>query len=166
MRHDLGERHEGRGEPVDVPVAIRILVLCAALGLVAQGCAGQGAIVMASGRDDHGLLARPAIGLQRSPTDGTVVGSAPDGSFLRVIETDHTWLRVRTLTEPAEEGWVNDHDLRGAAELLTRHIQVRFKDARTRGGAVEVLVEPVGGGDATWVRGTELREVGAVVPQR
>lgn len=149
-----------------MPVAIRSLVLCAALGLLAQGCAGQGAIVMASGRDDHGLLARPAIGLQRSPTDGTVVGSAPDGAFLRVIETDHTWLRVRTLATPVEEGWVNDHDLRATAELITRHVQVRFRDARVQGAIVEILVEPVGGGDAVWMAATDLREFGAVVGQR
>ncbi len=149
-----------------MPVAIRVIVLCAALGLVAQGCAGQEAVVMASGRDDHGLLARAAIGLQVSPTDGKIVGSAPDGAFLRVIGTDHTWLHVRTLAMPQEEGWVNDHDLRATAELLTRHIQVRFRDARSRDGVLEILVEPVAGGDAAWVRATDLREVGAAPPQR
>ncbi|HZP97567.1 MAG TPA: SH3 domain-containing protein [Candidatus Limnocylindria bacterium] len=142
------------------------LVLCAALGLPAQGCAGQSTIVMASGRDDHGLLTRPAIGLQRSPTDATVVGSVPDGAFLRVIEVDHSWLRVRTLTLPPEEGWVSDHDLRGTAELLTAHRQVRFRDARTRGGVVEIQVEPLDGSAAIWVAATDLREVGAVVGQR
>ena len=163
MRHHLVERHEGHREPEHVPLAIRILLLGAALGLVAQGCAGRGAIVMASGRDDHGLLARAAIGLQRSPTDAAVVGSAPDGAFLRVVGIDHTWLRVRTIAGPVEEGWVNDHDLRSVAELVDRHVQVRFQDARLRDGIVEVLVEPVSGGEALWVHASSLREVGAAV---
>jgi hypothetical protein len=129
--------------------------------VIAQGCAASGAIVMASGRDDHGLLAKPAVALQRSPTDLTVTGSVPDGGFLRVVRTDGSWLYVRTITEPAEEGWVNDHDLRPNATLTARGIQVRFDDARFVGGRVEVLVRPVSGGDATWVAASELREVGA-----
>ncbi len=141
---------------------IRSLALGAALGLVIQGCAGApDAVVMASGRDDHGLLERAAIGLQRSPADETVVGSVPDGAFLRVIRTDHGWLLVRSVAEPVEEGWVNDHDLRGVAVWLARQVQVRFRDARWRDGRVEVRVQPVGGGAAEWVAASELREVGA-----
>lgn len=115
---------------------------------------------MASGRDDHGLLAKPAIALQRSPTDLTVTGSVPDGGFLRVIRDERTWLFVRTIAEPAEEGWVSEHDLRGVAVLSGRE-QVRFTDARWRDGRVEVRVVPVGGAEASWVPASDLKEVGA-----
>lgn len=138
------------------------ILLAAALGLVAQGCAGEGgAVVLISGRDDHGLLEQAAVGLQRTPTDATVVGSAPDGSFARVLEIDHSWLRVRTLGTPPQEGWVNDHDLRGVAELLPRRAQVRLRDARITASGLELLVENVGGGQASWVAASDLREVGA-----
>jgi hypothetical protein len=141
------------------------LILCAALGiLVAGGCAASGTIVMASGRDDHGLLARPAVALQRSPTDLAVTGSVPDGGFLRVLREEHAWSYVRTVAEPAEEGWVNDHDLRPVAVLIARQQQVRFRDARWRDGRVEILVAPVGSsgaGDAIWVAASELKEVGS-----
>jgi hypothetical protein len=141
------------------------LTLCAALGiLVAGGCAASGAIVMASGRDDHGLLAKPAVALQRSPTDLAVTGSVPDGGFLRVVQQDRAWFYVRTIAEPSEEGWVNDHDLRPVAVLTTQQLQVRFRDARWRDGRVEILVSPVasaGAGDAIWVGASELKEVGA-----
>jgi hypothetical protein len=115
---------------------------------------------MISGRDDHGLLARPAIGLQRSPTDATIVGSAQDGTFVIVLREDRSWLLVRTLVAPIEEGWVNDHDLRGVA-VLDGRVQVRFRSARQSGGAVEVLVVPVEGGEEHWVDAGRLREVGA-----
>jgi hypothetical protein len=139
-------------------------VSCAALGvIIAGGCATSTVIVMASGRDDHGLIARPAVALQRSPSDLTVIGSVPDGGFLRVVRADHSWLFVRTVAEPFEEGWVNDHDLRSVAVLTAQQIQVRFQDARFQNGRVEVLVVPIDASsrDALWVAATDLKEVGA-----
>ena len=144
---------------------IRALVLGAALGLLAGSCAGPGAIVMASGRDDHGLLERPAVALQRSPTDTTVTGSVPDGAFLRVLGQERAWYRVRSIAEPVQEGWVNDHDLRGTAALTGRGVQVRFSDARWVNGRVEVRVEPLQSGDVVWVDAKDLKEIGAVDPR-
>jgi hypothetical protein len=119
---------------------------------------------MASGRDDHGLLERPAVTLQRSPADQTVVGSVPDGAFLRVLREDHSWAYVRTIVEPIEEGWVNDHYLRGVATLVSGGAQVRLADARRRDGRVEIGVIPVdaaAGAPTQWVDAAALREVGA-----
>jgi hypothetical protein len=146
-----------------VSITLRLAVAGVALALGTGACAatqvGQTA-VMISGRDDHGLLARPAIGLQRSPTDATVVGSVQDGTFVTVKREDRSWLLVRTLVAPIEEGWVNDHDLRAVA-ILDGRAQVRFRGARQAGKAVEVLVVPVEGGEEHWVEAGRLREVGA-----
>jgi hypothetical protein len=147
-----------------VPVAPRLAFLVAAAGLLAGGCAASTpsqSIVMVSGRDDHGLLERPAIALQRSPTDQTVVGSAQDGTFVRVVREEGSWLLIRTFVSPIGEGWVNDHDLRAVA-VLDGRTRVRFRDARLRDdGVVEVLIVPVDGGAEVWVSGRRLREVGA-----
>jgi hypothetical protein len=165
VQHDLGERDEGNGEPDHLSVR-RILVslVAGAVLAVGQGCAARpGPVVMASGRDDHGLLRRAAIALQRSPTDPAVVGSVPDGTFLRVLRDDHTWAYVRTIAEPTAEGWVNDHDLRGVAALLPGGAQVRLADARLREGRIEIGVTPVdtSGAALLWVEASALREVGA-----
>jgi len=145
-----------------VPVAFRLALAAAAIAIAAAGCDASSAqsIVMVSGRDDHGLLARPAIGLQRSPTDPTVVGSAQDGTFVTVLREDRSWLLVRTLVAPIDEGWVNDHDLRGVG-VLDGRAQVRFRDARPSGAGIEILVVPVEGGEDRWVDAARLREVGA-----
>jgi hypothetical protein len=162
VRHRLDERDERNIQPGHVPVALRLAFAVAAFGIVAGGCnAAQGqSVVMVSGRDDHGLLARPAIGLQRSPTDATVVGSAQDGTFVTVLREDRSWLLVRTLVAPIEEGWVNDHDLRGVG-VLDGSAQVRFRSARQSGGGIEILVVPVDGGEERWVDAARIREVGA-----
>lgn len=161
MRHDLRQRDERDDQPGYVPLARRLALTVAVIG-IAAGCVGTPAqkVVMVSGRDDHGLLARPAIGLQRSPTDATIVGSAHDGTFVRVLREDRSWLLVRTLVAPIEEGWVNDHDLRSVA-VLDGRAQVRFRGARQSGGFVEVLVVPLQGGAERWVDAGRLREVGA-----
>ncbi len=140
-------------------------LIAGAILVTSQGCDGEtGAVVMASGRDDHGLLERAAIALQRSPTDATVVGSVPDGAFLRVLREDHSWLHVRTIVEPAEQGWVNDHYIRGVAALRPGGTQVRLVDARQRDGRLEIGVRPVdapAGAPTQWVDTASLREVGA-----
>jgi hypothetical protein len=163
VRHRVDERDERNIQPGHVPVALRLVVTILAAGLATGGCGAAPArqtAVMVSGRDDHGLLARPAIGFQRSPTDATIVGSAQDGTFVTVLREDRSWLLVRTLVAPIEEGWVNDHDLRGVG-VLDGHAQVRFRGARQNGGGVEVLVIPVEGGEERWVDAGRIREVGA-----
>jgi len=138
------------------------VVLAVALGVFVQGCGGPpGPVVMVSGRDDHGLLERPAVAFQRSPDDPAVVGSAQDGAFVRVLEERGPWFRVRTIEPRPEEGWVNDHDLRGAATRRDRGEQVTFVDAAVRDGVVMVLVRPRSGEGTEWLPAAELREIGA-----
>jgi hypothetical protein len=138
---------------------MRAAILCAGLLLVGQACAvSTGPIVMVSGRDDHGLLARPAIGIQPSPTDIAVVASVPDGAFVRVLRTQGSWLLVRTVEATPKEGWIDDHYLRDAA-VLDGTTRVSFKDADVRGDETWVLVAAPGGD--RWVPARALREVGA-----
>lgn len=74
-------------------------------------------IVLASGRDDHGLLANPTVDLLDAPS-GQVVGSVADGTLVEVLATEATWLRVRALTADGITGWVDDFHLRGTAHLV------------------------------------------------
>ena len=164
MQHDLRERDQGNGEPGHVPL-IRALLLAAALGLVAGSCGGgaSNAIVLVSGRDDHGLVYRAAVGLQRSPTDAALSGSVPDGTFARVVEHRGEWQRVRSVGPDPQEGWINDFYLRTAAVGLQPPRQVTFIDAAVRDGTVMVLVRPRDepGASGTWVAASSLKEVGA-----
>jgi hypothetical protein len=114
---------------------------------------------MLSGRDDHGLLARPAVALQRSPTDLTVTGSAKDGVFGVVKQEQGSWLYVRTVEATPQEGWVNDFYARGEAVLTERTVRVRFRDAIFKDGQVLVLVASDRGEE--WQPASGLREVGA-----
>lgn len=178
MQHDLGERDQGHRESCDLPLIQLIwptrrllaLALAAALGLTAQGCAAgaPGPVVLVSGRDDHGLLQRAAVGLQHSPDDTTFRGSVPDGTFVRVVGQRGQWLEVRSFTTPPEQGWVNDFYLRTVAVRSDRHggdqpVQVAFLDAAIRDGRLMVQVRPAADLNATaeWVDATSLREVGA-----
>jgi len=132
---------------------------------VAQGCAAStpGPVVLVSGRDDHGLVQRAAVGLQRSPDDAEFSGSVPDGTFVRVLGQRGQWLEVRSFGTPPEQGWVNDFFLRNVAVRTDRPVQVAFLDAAVRDGTLQVQVRPVS--DATapgeWIAATRLREVGA-----
>lgn len=166
MQHDLGERHQGHRESGDLPLIphLRALLLAAALGLLAQGCAASapGPVVLVSGRDDHGLVARARVELQRSPDDPAVTGSLPDGTFVRVVGQRGQWLEVRSFTVPPEQGWVNDFSLRSVAVRTDRPAQVRFADAAVRDGVLMVHVRPVSEPAAgEWVPASILREVGA-----
>ncbi|HUQ17366.1 MAG TPA: hypothetical protein VM070_06230 [Candidatus Saccharimonadales bacterium] len=140
-------------------------MLAAALGLAAQGCAASapGPIVLVSGRDDHGLVQRAAVGLQRTPDDLTFTGSVPDGTFVRVLGQRGQWLEVRSFTSPPEQGWVNDFSLRNVAVRTDSLVQVRFLDARVRDGGLAILVRPASDASAPgdWVPAARLREVGA-----
>ena len=182
MQHDLSERDQGHRESGDLPLIrlIRLiaptrrllaLVLAAALGLTAQGCAAgaPGPVVLVSGRDDHGLVQRAAVGLQRSPDDPTFRGSVPDGTFVRVVGQRGQWLEVRSFTTPPEQGWVNDFYLRTIAVRSDRRggadqpVQVAFLDAAIRDGRLMIQVRPASALNALaeWVDTASLREVGA-----
>ena len=167
MQHHQCQRHQGHREPGDLPL-IRLLpalALAAALGLVAQGCAAgaPGPVVLVSGRDDHGLVQRAAVGLQRSPDDPAFKGSVPDGTFVRVLGQRGPWFEVRSFTTPPEQGWVNDFSLRNVAVRTDRPVQVTFLDAAVRDGALMVQVRPVSDTTAPgeWIAASSLREIGA-----
>lgn len=166
MQHHFGKRHQGHREPDDLSLIrpLRRVLLVAALGLMAQGCAASapGPVVLVSGRDDHGLVQRAAVGLQRSPEDPTFRGSVPDGTFVRVLGQRGQWLEVRSFTVPPEQGWVNDFFLRSLAIRTDRTVQVRFADAAVRDGVLMVQVRPVSDtATGEWVPASILREVGA-----
>ena len=139
----------------------RALVLGAAL--VVQGCAAAEPIVMASGRDDHGLVERAALGLQRSPTDTQLSGSIQDGRFARILRTDGPWRYIRAIQPPDGEGWIEDHYLRGEAARtdVSPPRKVRFLAAELRDGKAWVRVRESDTGAEDWVPGSALREIGA-----
>lgn len=116
---------------------------------------------MISGRDDHGDLQRPHIGLQRSPTDSTIAATAQDGDFVRVTRRDGPWTHV-VLVRSEEEGWIQDHYLRGEAVHQGTTLQrVRFVAAERSDGGVRVRVRYSDDGSEEWVPAASLKEVGA-----
>lgn len=126
-----------------------------ALVALAAGCAGDAGapappperqVLIVSGRDDHGLLADPLVGLHREP-DGPLADRVPDGTLVAVVETDGEWIHVRALEGDPAEGWVNDFYLRGTAVLECTNEQVEL--LAVDGGRVQV--QPAGGGPARWV---------------
>lgn len=145
----------------------RVLAILAAVALGALGTGGCGLfasapqVAMLSGRDDHGLLERPAIGLQRSPADRTVTATAHDGEFVEVLRRDGLHAYVR-LAKSGEEGWIADHDLRGeAVRTEPRPRRVTFVAVERREGKVHVHVRYADDGSDGWVPASALREVGA-----
>lgn len=136
------------------------------IALVLAGCAGAadqdgaGAIVLVSGRDDHGLLQLPKVPLYAEPEGSAVTGELTDGSFAEVLEERGTWLEIRSVAEPKVTGWVDDFFLRDRA-LLHNAQQVRMLAARA-GDPVEIQVEPIDGDASSfWVTTDHLVEVGA-----
>jgi len=137
-------------------VAAGVALTSGACGLFATP-----AVAMVSGRDDHGLLERPAIGLQRSPTDATVVATAHDGEFALVLERSGPFARVR-LVLSGEEGWIADHDLRGeAVRVGPPPRRVTFVAAERSDGDVRVRVRYADDKTEEWVPASTLNEVGA-----
>lgn len=142
-----------------------LVIVAAALGALSTGGCGLLAsaptVAMVSGRDDHGLLERPAIGLQASPTDRTVTATAHDGEFAEVLKRDGLYAYVR-LVNTGEEGWIADHDLRGdAVRTEPRPRRVTFLAAERRDGGAWVRVRYADDGTDEWVPASSLREVGA-----
>jgi hypothetical protein len=127
---------------------------------------GRGAIVLVSGRDDHGLLVDPQVALYPEPEGGKPGGGIADGHMARVLEVRGTWLRLESLDQPTVDGWVDDFFLRDRA-VLDGRVQVHLLDARTTGGVVQVRVQPVADPAATptWVPASRLAEVLAPVTE-
>lgn len=144
----------------------RVLIAClAAAGLALTGGAcglfASPAVVMVSGRDDHGDLARRAIGLQASPREATITATALDGEIALVLRREGPWAHLR-LVRSGEEGWIEDHYLRGEAvhhgSTLRR---VRFLAAERDGAGVRVRVRYADDASEAWVSASALKEVGA-----
>lgn len=130
--------------------------------LTGAGPDGRGAIVLVSGRDDHGLLQQAEVPLLTEPEGSVVAGRVPDGSFAEVLEVRGTWLRIRSLADPSAAGWIDDFHLRSRAVLHNAQ-QVSFVAAEA-GPPVRVRVRLVQGeADPLWVDPTHLTEVGADV---
>lgn len=98
------------------------------LGLSLTGCGGaasgndsappDGRLVLVSGRDDHGLVARERVPVYDGPASDKQVGTVADGTLAHVKETDGSWLRVVTAEGRPVEGWVDDFFLRGVVHLV------------------------------------------------
>ncbi|MEK7861395.1 MAG: hypothetical protein AAB284_08590, partial [Chloroflexota bacterium] len=78
-----------------------------------------------------------------------------------VLRRDGPWAYVATVEAVPQEGWIEDHYLRGVAVHVHRQVRVRFLDAMVRDDQAHVLVQPVTGGDSEWVPASALREVSA-----
>lgn len=76
------------------------------------------ALVLVSGRDDHGELASPAVALYSAPAGRMRVGRVPDGTLARVVASVGTWLQVSTVEGKAVQGWVDDFYLRRQVHLV------------------------------------------------
>ena len=138
------------------------LAACGGSGDPTPTPGGAGAIVLVSGRDDHGLLQMAEVPLVTEPEGTEVATRVPDGAFAEVLEIRGTWLLIRPIADPSSSGWIDDFWLRSRA-VLHNVQQVRFLQARVGdGGIVEVQVQAV---DADvpprWVAEDHLDEVGA-----
>lgn len=131
MRDHLDQRHEGDAEPGNLPVrAVAVLTLGAVLAAGAALGSGASAqkpsageierrIVLVSGRDDHGVLVEPRIGVSRF-VGGARRAHVSDGTLVAVEAVHGEWLQVRALEGTGARGWVNDYYLRGTAHLVRR----------------------------------------------
>ena len=172
MCRDLGEPDEGNGKPVHLSVASLAAVLLLA------ACGGEEdarAVLIASGRDDHGELVQETVELSAEP-DGPTVAEVAAGSLVEVVDTRGEWIRVRSL-QGAGAGWVNDYYLRGVAHLVARvpgcpvperdggtfepNAQVELLEYEQRPGATWVRVRLLAGGREGWVPPAALSELPA-----
>lgn len=142
---------------------ILALLVAAALTLGGCGPGGSGAVVLVSGRDDHGLVERSHLGLRKAPDDPTITATVSDGSFARIVRSEGQWMLLRTVEATPQEGWIEDHYLRTVAVWTTPYqpIQVVFLDAESRPEGPFIHVKDRSGLGQWWVQVSELREVGA-----
>lgn len=129
-------------------------------------------LVLVSGRDDHGMVAEEQVPVYDAPDGHRVVGRVADATLARVLETDGTWLHVRT-AEGAHRvtGWVDDFFLRGELRLVgpAPSCAARLGGAPLAGGTLVVVrdldgdrarVETVAGpGTTGWVDRSVLQEL-------
>ncbi|MDQ3823241.1 MAG: GW dipeptide domain-containing protein [Actinomycetota bacterium] len=165
----------------------RALVVLA-VAIVGAGCGGRAPesrperpIVLVSGRDDHGLLAEPRVGLSQNP-EGPPRVWVRDGTLVAVVGSRGEWLRVRA-TEGRAAGWVNDYYLRGTVHLVApdpdcpvpawerpawrqsgafpASAQVELLEVRRTGGQTWVLVRSLEDRRVGWVQRPAVSELPA-----
>ena len=139
-------------------------------GSAASAQAGDGRLVLVSGRDDHGLLASEQVELRGRPDAGAPpTAQVADATLVRVVAAQGTWLRVSTVEGAPAEGWVDDFFLRGTLHLVgsAPTCQVDL-DGRSlpmgeqavalavRGDRAQVRLERTG--EVGWVARSALRE--------
>ena len=144
--------------------------------LLLAACGGEEparSVLIASGRDDHGLLVQKTVALSAEP-EGPSVAEVPAGSLVEVVETRGEWIRVRSL-QGAATGWANDFYLRGVAHLVGRVLgcpvlergggvfepstQVALVAYERRGGALWLRVRALASGREGWVQPRALTEL-------
>jgi hypothetical protein len=143
--------------------ALLAIVAAAGLALTGGACGlfANPAVVMVSGRDDHGDLQRRAIGLQVSPREATIAATALDGDIALVLRREGPWAHLRVVRS-GEEGWVEDHYLRGeAVHHGATPRRVRLIGAEREDGGVRVRVRYADDASEAWVSASALKEVGA-----
>ena len=79
---------------------------------------GDGRLAMVSGRDDHGFVDVDMVPVYDVANGSHKVGRIHDGTLVRVVERDHTAMRVTTLEGPSVTGWLDDFHLRGQFHLV------------------------------------------------
>jgi hypothetical protein len=176
-----------RGRPAIGVVAVLAGLVAAAWGTTGGGTgAGVGApearaIVLVSGRDDHGLPVADQRPLHAAP-DGAEVGRVAADTLVRVHETRGSWLRVSSLEGPAVEGWIDDFLTRGDLHVvlpdapgstvataegdLPPSARVRVSDIHVRAdGSIQVGVTPVTDDREYHVERAWIREASARDPR-
>lgn len=125
--------------------------LAAALaGVLLTGCAGQaapetdtgdGRLALVSGRDDHGLVSLDDVPVHSDQAYEHVTGAIHDGTLVRVLERDHTAMRVATLEGPSVSGWIDDFHLRGQVRLVgdAPTCAVELGGAEVAGGTIAIV---------------------------
>ncbi len=101
------------------------------LSLPLAGCGGADAhsvheaaaqvdtrLVLVSGRDDHGLVAKRRVPVYDAAGSTRAVGTVADATLARVLGSDGSWLHLATVEGEPVDGWVDDFFLRGVVHLV------------------------------------------------
>ncbi|MGN6633890.1 MAG: hypothetical protein ACTHJ6_00325 [Oryzihumus sp.] len=128
--------------------------------------AGDGRLVLVSGRDDHGEVAEPAVALSATVQGSRTVASVPDGTLARVVASEGQWQEVQSLDGTPARGWVDDFHLRGLVHLVgpAPTCAPRFSAGHLAPGA-QAVVLGVGAGGALRVRTVGARPLTGLVPR-
>ncbi len=126
------------------------------LGLLVAGCGGaasgdrsarpDGRLVLVSGRDDHGLVARERVPVYAAAGSSHRVGTVADGTLAHVAGTDGSWLHLVTAEGRPVDGWVDDFFLRGVVHLVGPAPSCRARvDGRAVTAGLQVVVRALRG---------------------